>query len=78
MGIIFLLGIVPRVLANWGCSTDQIRLAEIVSFWGHVDRLSRGVIEPRVIAGHLTMCAGFVWGTSRIARRMDEAGEPGA
>jgi hypothetical protein len=72
MGTILLLGIAPRVLANWGFSTEQIHVAEILSCWGHVDRFSRGVIEPRVVAGHLTVCAGLVWGTARVARRADE------
>jgi hypothetical protein len=44
----------------------------MLSCWGHIDRFSRGVIEPRVVAGHLTFCAALLWATAKVARRVDE------
>jgi hypothetical protein len=72
MAMVLVVGILPRVLAYWGYSMEQTRFIEIISCWGHIDRFSRGVIEPRVIAGHMTFCAGLLWATAYVARRVDE------
>ncbi len=72
MGLILVVGLIPRVLAHWGYSMEETQFIEIISCWGHIDRFSRGVIEPRVIAGHLSFCAGLLWATAYVARRVDE------
>jgi ABC-2 type transport system permease protein len=72
MGMILVVGLLPRVLAHWGYSIEQTRFIESISCWGHIDRFSRGVIEPRVIAGHLSACMVLLWATARVARKVDE------
>jgi ABC-2 type transport system permease protein len=72
MATIIVVGLLPRVLAHWGCSMEQVGFIEMISCWGHLDRFSRGVIEPRVIAGHMTFCAGLLWVTAYVTRRVDE------
>jgi ABC-2 type transport system permease protein len=72
MGLILVVGLLPRVLVHWGYSMQETRFIEGISCWGHVDRFSRGVIEPRVIAGHLSACAALLWATARVARKVDE------
>jgi ABC-2 type transport system permease protein len=72
MGMILMAGIVPHVLQHWDFSPDKIRLVQALSCWDHVLRFSRGVIEPRIIAGHLSTCVLLVWGTAWVARRVDE------
>jgi hypothetical protein len=47
-------------------------MLEAISCWGHVERFGRGVIVPRIIAGHLSVCAALLWGTACVARRVDE------
>lgn len=72
MGMILLVSLAPRLLIHWGYSADQVRLAEAVSCWGQIERFSRGVIEPQVVAGHVTICAVLLWLTARVARRIDQ------
>jgi len=69
---ILVLGFAPRVLDYWNFSAEQVRLIEAASCWGHIERFSRGVIEPSIIAGHLSVCAALLWGTAWVARRVDE------
>lgn len=73
MGTILAAGFVPRILPYWGFASAQIEAAQTISLWGQVERFSRGVIEPRVIAGHVSICATLLWGTAYISRRVDEA-----
>lgn len=72
MGLILALGVAPRMLAHWNFSADQVRLAETLSCWGHVERFSRGVIELRIIAAHVTVSAILLWTTAVTCRRVDE------
>ncbi|HEY2252754.1 MAG TPA: ABC transporter permease, partial [Planctomycetaceae bacterium] len=72
MSLIFLFGLAPRVLAYWNFSAEQVRLVESISCWGHVERFSRGIIEPRIIAAHLTVSAMLLWATAYTCRRVDE------
>jgi ABC-2 type transport system permease protein len=72
MGLFLLLGLAPRVLGHWGFSADQVQLVEAVSCWGHVERFSRGVIEPRVVAGHITVASVMLWATAYTCRRIDQ------
>lgn len=72
MGLILLLGLAPRVLAYWNFSAEQVRLVETISCWSHVERFSRGVIEPRIIAAHVTVSAIMLWATAFTCRRVDE------
>lgn len=72
MGMVLLLSLAPRLLIHWGYSPDQVRLVETISCWGHIERFSRGVIEPQVVAGHVTICAVLLWLTSRISRRIEQ------
>ncbi|MBI3862762.1 MAG: ABC transporter permease [Planctomycetia bacterium] len=72
MGLIVLIALAPRVLAYWSFAPDQIALVEAVSCWGHLERFSRGTIEPRIVAGHLSVCAALLWGTAVTCRRVDE------
>ena len=71
MSLIFLLGLAPRVLAYWNFSADQVRLVETISCWGQVERFSRGVIEPSVIAAHVTVSALSLWATAWTCRIED-------
>ncbi len=65
MSLILLLGLAPRVLAYWSFSPEQAGLVETISCWGHVERFSRGVIEPRIIAAHATVVAALLlWATA--------------
>jgi ABC-2 type transport system permease protein len=70
---ILVLGFAPRVLEYWNFAPDQVRLIEAASCWGHIERFGRGVIEPPLVAGHLSVCAALLWGTAWVARRVDEA-----
>ncbi|MGE5194583.1 MAG: ABC transporter permease [Deltaproteobacteria bacterium] len=72
MGTILMAGVVPRVLEYWSGSPESIRLVESISCWGHIQRFSRGVIEPGIIAGHVSVCAVLLWGTGYVARRVDD------
>jgi ABC-2 type transport system permease protein len=72
MGGILVVGFVPRIMEYWSFSAEQISFCEAVSCWGHVERFSRGVIEPRIIAGHMSVCAALLWGTAWVARRVDD------
>jgi len=72
MSLVFLMGLAPRVLAYWRFSPEQVGLVEMISCWGHVERFSRGVIEPRIIAAHLTVSAVLLWATAYTCRRVDE------
>jgi ABC-2 type transport system permease protein len=73
MGGVLVFGFVPRIMDYWSFSADQISFIESVSCWGHVERFSRGVIEPRIIAGHASVCAALLWGTAKVSRRLDDA-----
>src|SRR5262249_21343542 len=73
MGSILILGFGPRILEYWNYSREQVRLLETISCWGNFERFSQGVIEPRIIAGHLSLCAALLWGTAHFSRRMDNA-----
>ncbi|HLJ12481.1 MAG TPA: hypothetical protein VKU82_14905, partial [Planctomycetaceae bacterium] len=69
---ILLMGLAPRIMEYWNFSSAQVHLVESVSCWAHVERFSRGTIEPRIIAGHASICAALVWASSAIARRVDD------
>ncbi len=73
MCLIFLWGLAPRVLAYWNFSADQVALVETISCWGHVERFSRGVVEPRIIAAHATVTAVLLWATAYTCRQVDDA-----
>jgi hypothetical protein len=72
MGLVLLTALAPRVLAYWSFSPDQIALVEAVSCWGHIERFSRGMIEPCLVAGHISLCSILLWGTAVTCRRVDE------
>lgn len=72
MGLILLVAVAPRILAYWNFSAEQVQLAEAISCWGHVERFCRGVIEPRIIAAHVTFSAVLLWATAFTCRRVDE------
>jgi len=72
MSLIFLLGLAPRLLVYWNFSAEQVQLVESISCWGHVERFSRGVIEPRIVAAHLTVTWALLWATAYTCRRIDE------
>jgi ABC-2 type transport system permease protein len=69
---ILILGFAPRMLGYWNFSAESVRLIEAASCWGHIERFSRGVIAPPIVAGHLSVCALLLWGTAWVARRVDE------
>ena len=73
MGAILLLGFAPRMLEYWGFPAEQTALVESISCWNQIERFSRGVIEPRIIAAHVSLCALLLWATATLARRIDEA-----
>jgi ABC-2 type transport system permease protein len=73
MGAILVAGFVPRILEYWGYSQEQVRILETVSCWGHFERFSQGVIEPRIIVAHVSICAVLLWGTVHFSRRVDGA-----
>lgn len=73
MGMILLIGFAPRVLEYWSYSREQVRFIATISCWGHLERFSQGVIEPRIIAGHLSICVALLWGTVHFSRRVDDA-----
>lgn len=72
MGIVLLLGFAPRMLEYWHVPHDQAALIESISCWKQVERFSRGVIEPRVIAAHVSCCATLLSSASILSRRIDE------
>jgi ABC-2 type transport system permease protein len=74
MTTILALGFTPGLLVYWNFTPDQVRWTELVSCWGQIERFGRGVIEPRIILGHLSVCALLLWGTACAARRVDEGG----
>lgn len=73
MGVVLLTALAPRVLAYWSFSSEQIAIVEAVSCWGHVERFSRGMFEPRLAAGHLSVCSALLWATAVACRRVDAA-----
>jgi ABC-2 type transport system permease protein len=73
MATILLAGVVPRVLDYWSFPAEQIRLVETISCWSHVQRFNRGILEPEIIAGHVSLCTVLLWGTAVVARRVDNA-----
>jgi ABC-2 type transport system permease protein len=73
MGAILVAAFVPRIMEYWGYSREQVRLFESLSSWGHFERFSQGVIEPRIIAAHISVCALLLWGTAHFSRRVDGA-----
>jgi ABC-2 type transport system permease protein len=72
MGTILLASVVPRLLDHWGFPAEKIRLVESVSCWLHIERFSRGVVEPRIISGHVSFCAVLLWGAAGVVRRVDD------
>jgi ABC-2 type transport system permease protein len=72
MGLLLLIGMAPRILEFWGFSAESIRLVSSLSCWGHVERFSRGVIEPPLVACHLTVSAILIWAATAVCRRGDE------
>lgn len=73
MGCVLLIGMAPRLLEYWGFPADSIRVVSALSCWGHLERFSRGVIEPRLIAGHLSASAILIWSAAAVCRRGGEA-----
>ena len=69
---ILLIGLAPRIMEYWSFSGAQVHLVESISCWAHVERFSRGTIEPRIIAVHASLCATLVWGSAAVARRVDD------
>ncbi|MBS0267082.1 MAG: ABC transporter permease [Planctomycetes bacterium] len=69
MGWILLLALAPRVLASWNFSVEQIAIVESLSCWAHLERFSRGTLEPQLMAGHVSACAVFLAGTAALCRR---------
>jgi len=61
------------MLEYWDFPADTIRLISALSCWGHVERFSRGVIEPSLIAGHLTASALLIRSAAVACRRGEEA-----
>jgi len=72
MGLLLLIGMAPRMLEYWGFPPESIRFVSALSCWGHVERFSRGVIEPPLIAGHLTVAAILIWSAAAACRRGDD------
>lgn len=72
MGIILVSGFAPRMLEYWNVPAQQAAIVAAVSCWTHVERFSRGAIEPQVIAGHLSLCALLLWTTATMSRRVDQ------
>jgi ABC-2 type transport system permease protein len=72
MGTILLAGVAPRFLDHWSFPAEQIRLVESFSCWRHIERFSRGVVEPHVIMRHASVCAALLWATVGTARRVDD------
>jgi hypothetical protein len=71
MGVVLLTALAPRVLGHWGFSPDQIAVLEAVSCWEHVEHFSRGALEPRLVAGHISVCSFLLWATAVSCRRVD-------
>jgi ABC-2 type transport system permease protein len=72
MGLMLLVGTAPRMLAYWNFPAESIRFVQALSCWGHVERFSRGVIEPSLVAGHLTATAILIWIAALTCRCGDE------
>jgi ABC-2 type transport system permease protein len=72
MGLILLLGLAPRVLAYWNASGELVRIVELFSCWGHVERFSRGVVEPQIVAAHATFSTSLMWASTWTSRRVDD------
>ncbi len=72
MGTILAVGLAPRILEFWNIPRESIQFVEAISCWAHLERFSRGVIEPRLIAGHLTVCVLLLWATALVSRRVDQ------
>jgi ABC-2 type transport system permease protein len=73
MGLMLLVGMAPAMLARWGFSAESTDFIQALSCWGHLERFSRGVIEPRLVAGHLTASAILIWIAAFTCRCGDEA-----
>ncbi len=73
MGVFLIAAFVPRILQYWGYSREQVRLFASLSGWGQFERFSQGVIDPRIIAAHISVCALLLWGTAYFSRRVDGA-----
>lgn len=73
MGAILCVGFVPRVLEYWSFPAAQIALVESLSCWAHIDRFSRGIVEPPIVVAHLSICASLLWGTAYLSRKVDQS-----
>lgn len=72
MFALLVLSFVPQALAFWQFPPEPVRLAGMLSCWGQLERFSQGLIDPRIVVGHVSATALLLWMTTRIARRRDE------
>ncbi len=73
MLIVVTLSLLPKALTYWQLPAEQIQLAEILSCWGHLERFSQGLVDPRIIAGHLSVTVFVLWLTVCTARYPDNS-----
>jgi len=68
---LLLLSLLPKALAFWQFPAGQIRAAEAVACWGHLEKFSQGMVAPAVVLGHLSVCVLLLWITSQVVRWRD-------
>lgn len=67
MLVVLILSVLPRAMALWNASYSIVKWTQMFSLWGQFEQFSQGLIDPRVIVGHLTACAVLFWVTTRRA-----------
>lgn len=72
LGILF-LSVLPKLLGYWNLPAEWLRLANGASCWGHLEQFSQGVVSPRIIAGHLSVCVLLLWSALLASRSRDTA-----
>ncbi len=58
---LLLLSLLPRVLEYWRLSPLWVSSAKWLACWEHLAEFSSGVIDPRIVIGHITAAAVFLW-----------------
>jgi ABC-2 type transport system permease protein len=71
MLVVLVLSLVPRMLTSWHLTPEQIGLVEGLSCWGQFEKLSQGVVSPRLILAHISVSVVLLSLAAELARWRD-------
>lgn len=72
MLLLLALSFLPRVLEAQGFAHERLAWLDTLSCWGHLEGFSRGMILPRVVAGHLSACLVLIRLATEVSRGVDD------